>query len=77
MRLQLAGAATEAVLTLVDGAGVAAGLMTIAASLGARRTGAVGIFAWLAWIVAASLGEADLPILAGFHEDIPNGARLK
>jgi methionyl-tRNA synthetase len=28
-------------------------------------------------IVAASLGEADLPILAGFHEDIPNGARLK
>jgi methionyl-tRNA synthetase len=28
-------------------------------------------------IVAASLGEADLPILAGFHEDVPNGARLK
>ena len=28
-------------------------------------------------IVAASFGEADLPILAGFHEDIPNGARLK
>jgi methionyl-tRNA synthetase len=28
-------------------------------------------------IVAASLGAEDLPILAGFHEDIPNGARLK
>jgi len=28
-------------------------------------------------IVAASLGADDLPILAGFHEDIPNGARLK
>jgi methionyl-tRNA synthetase len=28
-------------------------------------------------IVAASLGSDDLPILAGFHEDIPNGARLK
>ncbi len=28
-------------------------------------------------IVAASLGEGDLPVLAGFHEDIPNGARLK
>jgi methionyl-tRNA synthetase len=28
-------------------------------------------------IVAASLGPDDLPILAGFHEDIPNGARLK
>jgi methionyl-tRNA synthetase len=28
-------------------------------------------------IVAASFGPDDLPILAGFHEDIPNGARLK
>jgi methionyl-tRNA synthetase len=28
-------------------------------------------------IVAASMGPDDLPILAGFHEDIPNGARLK
>ena len=28
-------------------------------------------------IVAASFGAEDLPILAGFHEDIPNGARLK
>jgi methionyl-tRNA synthetase len=28
-------------------------------------------------IVAASAGENDLPVLAGFHEDIPNGARLK
>ena len=28
-------------------------------------------------IVAASVGPDDLPILAGFHEDIPNGARLK
>jgi methionyl-tRNA synthetase len=28
-------------------------------------------------IVAASLGAEDLPILAGFHEDIPNGSRLK
>ena len=28
-------------------------------------------------IVAASFGADDLPILAGFHEDIPNGARLK
>jgi methionyl-tRNA synthetase len=28
-------------------------------------------------IVAASVGSEDLPILAGFHEDIPNGARLK
>jgi len=28
-------------------------------------------------IVAASLGDADPPILAGFHEDTPNGARLK
>jgi methionyl-tRNA synthetase len=28
-------------------------------------------------IVAASLAEGDLPVLAGFHEDIPNGARLK
>jgi methionyl-tRNA synthetase len=28
-------------------------------------------------IVAASLGAEDLPILAGFHEDVPNGARLK
>jgi methionyl-tRNA synthetase len=28
-------------------------------------------------IVAASFGEGDLPVLTGFHEDIPNGARLK
>jgi methionyl-tRNA synthetase len=28
-------------------------------------------------IVAASLADGDLPVLAGFHEDIPNGARLK
>ena len=28
-------------------------------------------------IVAASFGPDDLPILAGFQEDIPNGARLK
>jgi methionyl-tRNA synthetase len=28
-------------------------------------------------IVAASYGPDDLPILAGFHEDIPDGARLK
>ena len=28
-------------------------------------------------IVAASLGDGDPPILAGFHEDVPNGARLK
>jgi methionyl-tRNA synthetase len=28
-------------------------------------------------IVAASLGAEDLPVLAGFHEDLPNGARLK
>ena len=28
-------------------------------------------------IVAASFGADDLPILAGFQEDIPNGARLK
>jgi methionyl-tRNA synthetase len=28
-------------------------------------------------IVAASLGNEDPPILAGFLEDTPNGARLK
>lgn len=28
-------------------------------------------------IVAASSGPEDKPVLAGFHEDIPNGARLK
>lgn len=28
-------------------------------------------------IVAASLGDGDPPILAGFNEDTPNGARLK
>jgi methionyl-tRNA synthetase len=28
-------------------------------------------------IVAASLGDGDPPILAGFHEDTPNGARLR
>ena len=28
-------------------------------------------------IVAASIGPEDRPVLAGFHEDIANGARLK
>ena len=28
-------------------------------------------------IVAASLGDEGLPVLAGFLEDVPNGARLK
>lgn len=28
-------------------------------------------------IVAASLGPEGAPVLAGFHEDVPNGARLK
>jgi methionyl-tRNA synthetase len=28
-------------------------------------------------VVAASLGPEDKPVLAGFHEDVPNGARLK
>jgi methionyl-tRNA synthetase len=28
-------------------------------------------------IVAASLGAEDKPVLAGFHEDVENGARLK
>ena len=28
-------------------------------------------------IVAASLGEDGVPVLAGFLEDVPNGARLK
>jgi len=28
-------------------------------------------------IVAASLGDGDPPILVGFNEDTPNGARLR
>ena len=28
-------------------------------------------------IVAASLGDDGVPVLAGFLEDVPNGARLK
>ncbi len=28
-------------------------------------------------IMAASVGPNDTPVLVGFHEDVPNGARLR